>query len=425
MEDVVILLQANSVTSQDPIYTIFVIPLLNTGTEARDPDYLKNTNLATGTTTSSSAVNSCFPTKTFPTATTVAPLFAQYVTCFDGYTGHAHTQDINVFVSTVGIPVSSVTLNRIKGGATPGVIELPTIITNKYMLGTTAQSGTTSAAALAAGNYADTGGITSMSPNEFPNKITTTSFSTEMSNIGYVVNKRTDPTSAYQCVELDPSEVDENNNIHIDLQSGKIASSTLDDILAEREVMKQLVDPNANINPGVKASKKYYEFALTTLIILATGFGLYYFVFSKDTANGRSFWEILLSVIIGIILLIAAGLGILSNDSAIREVGGWMALAGTILGFFFFLYFFVINPSPTTTECGKTASALAKGVETAVTQTTAADASQQASINAALEARNAEKGWPAFFNSWKGKGIQIGISGAVFGLLGFIIGHIV
>jgi hypothetical protein len=432
--DLVILLEASSPRKQELIYTIFVIPLLNTGSEATDPEYLKNTNMAGMP--SGSGVQSCFPRKR-PTDTE-HPLFAHYVTCFDGYTNHAHTQNVDVFVSTVGVPVSQATLNRITGELAPGVIELPDTISNLYYISPTtggdaaAAATAATAAATAAGAYSAPGGITSISVTQFPNIITVTRFSSSISNYGNVNLTRKDSTSAYKCVELDPNEVDTNNNIHIDLKSGKIASSTLDDILAEREVMKQLVDPDAQITPAAKENRKYYEFTLAVLIILGTATGLYLFVFSNDTTNGRNIWEIVLSSIIAITLLIAAGFGFLSPNKDLQEVGGWMALGSVIAGFLFFLYFFVISPAPTTTECGKAGIALASGAVAARSGTTDANVSQQASINAAAkakkaadEAANAEKGWPAFFNSWKGKGIQIGITGAIFGLLGFILGNIV
>lgn len=427
--DLVVLLQANSPSKQEIIYLIFVIPLLNTGSEPTDPEYLKNTNLPVGNSGWGKGVSSCFPTKTFPTNPTI-PLFAHYVTCFDGYTNHAKTQNIDIFVSTVAIPVSNTTLNRISGGKNAGVIELPVTISNLYYQAPAAGGNEGSARRLAAnavGEYVGTEGVTSISPSEFPNLITTTTFSIEMSNIGDLSNRgiRTDATNAYQCVELDPSDVDANNNIHIDVKSGKIASSTLDDILAEREVFKQLVNPNEEINPGARKNREIYGFILALLIIIGTGLGLYFFVFSTDTAGGRSFWEILLTSIIAITLVIAAGFGFLSPDENLKEIGGWMALAGTIAGFLFFLWFFVIFPPPLTTECGKAADALAKGVVSGAVAPAEGAAAATATADPTVAAANAEKGWPAFYNSWKGKGVQIGITGAIFGLLGFIVGHII
>ena len=427
-QDLIILLQTNSPSKKELIYLIFVIPLLNTGSEAKDPEYLRNTNYPGGNLGWGQGVKSCFPTNTFPTTST--KLFAHYVTCFDGYTSHARTQNIDVFVSTVAIPVSSVTMTRITAGRNPGVIELPVTISNLYYTipagGNEGTARTT--AANRAGAYSDTGGITLVSPKlDFPNSITTTVFSTQMSNAGEIAIRRTrtDGTNAYQCVELDPDTVDANNNIHIDLETGKIASTTLDDILAEREIFKQLVNPNEEINPRVKQYRNIAAFTLAGVIILGTFFGLRYFVFLTDTTGGRSFWETLLSFIIGLTLFIAAVFGFLLKDEKLKEIGGWMALASTIAAFLFFLWFFVIFPSPATTECGKTASALAKGTTaSALAKGTTATATN-ASVKASIAAATAQEGWPAFFNSWKGTSIQVGITGAIFGLLGFIIGNIV
>lgn len=413
-EDLVILLQANSPNKQELIYTIFVIPLLNTGSETTDPEYLKNANVPG--VLSGAGIQSCFPTKTFPTKTTSAPLFANYVTCFDGYTNHARTQNIDVFISTVGIPVSSATLNRIKKGFTPGVIELPTIIQNSYYIPPAAGAVT----AAGAGAYTGLDGITSINPEQLKDsRIRTTTFSAELSNIGNVAQKRADSTGAYQCVELDPNDVDANNTIHIDMKNGKIASSTLEDILAEREVVKKLVNPDVAITPEARTKTRIYQFVLTLIIILLTFGGLFLFVFSTDTKNSRNIWEIVLSSIIALTLLIAAGFGFLSNDDNLRVIGGWMALASAIAGLLFFLWFYVWDPPPNTTECGKALNALAKGAASGAGVPAAPVAAN------AANAANAENGWQGFFNRWKGTAIQTGVTGAVFGLLGFIIGNIV
>ena len=357
-QDLVILLRANSPASRssESVYIIFVIPLLNTGTTELEPEYLKSVNKS-GQAAAGMGLESCFPT-TDPTTTPASTaLFAHYVTCFDGYTTHAHTQNIEVFVSTIGRAVSPGTLATILNGATPNVIELPATFRNLYTTGDSGTGGTASqgtqrvAVARAAGQRADAGGITSISIADFKNYITTTSFTSDMSNIGQQKSTRNDPTSAYQCVELDPDNVDANKNIRIDLKTGKIASSTLEDILAERAVMKEMVTPNDTAT-SQSPYRKYFEFALAALIIIITYIGLMYYFDNYDTINNRDLWAGISLTIIFFAFLIAASLGIFVPSDNIKMIAGWLAFAAAIASFLVFMWFFVIFPPPLTTECG-------------------------------------------------------------------------
>jgi hypothetical protein len=343
-----------------------VIPLLNTGTPALDPDYLKNINKSGQ---AGRGIESCFPTRDPTTTTNSAALFAHYVTCFDGYTGHANTQNIEVFVSTVGLPVSSETLTNIVVDTIPGVIELPVTVSNLYILSNTGAAGTEGsgsaamtpaqkaeaaarAAARAAGSRADPGGVTRISLSDFPKYITITSFSSDMSNIRRQKSMRNDPTSAYQCVELDPESVDANKNIHIDLKTGQIASTTLDDILAERAVIKEMLTPNEALKFSQSPQRKYFEVALAFMIIVLTMIGLMYYFDNYDNINNRNLWQIVFVVIIAAAFAIATALGILSKDDNIKGIAGWLAFAGLIASFLVFMWFVIIFPPPLTTECG-------------------------------------------------------------------------
>ena len=421
-EDLVILLQGASPTTQDPIYMIFVLPLLTNGLAATDPAYLKNINNSTAT---GEGIQSCFPKKG-TAATDLVPLFAHYVTCFDGYTTHAHTQTVPVFVSTVGTSVSAATMTKIKGTITTiGTIELPSIIVNSYYKVPTSSGIRTQAERVALGGseiYRGQGGLTQISIQDFPHYITTTSFTTDLSNIANQHTTRTDSTNAYQCVELDPDTVDTNQNIHIDLKTGQIASTTLDDILAERAIVKQMVNPDEAINSNSKTGRETAAFFLVLIVIVSVFACLYFFIFQSDNTPAGSFRylsELGASGIIGALFICAAGMWFFGKGEDMKNntyiVGG--VAAG--LGLLFYLIYFIAWPPPLTTECQKTTNSLAG--TTSLAQAVANPAAVAASVSPAA----GETGWPAFYNSFKGRAVQVGVTGAIFGLLGFIIGNII
>jgi hypothetical protein len=327
-QDLIILLSATSPTSKELTYMIIVLPLIHGGAAASEPAYL--TNIDNGT-ASGPGLQSCFPKKA--AATDSEPLFAVYSTCCDGYTGHAHTQNVQVFVSTVGVPVSDATLERIMANRTIKMAELPSFIKPSSM-----------------------GGKTEIPISLFAQYISVTSFSTDLTNVSDVATTRTDSTDAYKCVELDPDSLDANGNIQVDISTGTIASSTLNDILAERAVLKAAVTPA----PTTKQGGDIAAFILVFIIIAGTVFGLYWSIFSNDKTN-RGTYETVSTIVIGILLIAGAGTGLLSKDKNVQQQGGIVVGVGGLLGLLFYLFFFVVYPPPLTTECQKTAAALASG----------------------------------------------------------------
>jgi hypothetical protein len=328
-EDLVILLKGRPPTSGTDVYMIFVLPILNGG--QKDPDYLKNI----GGTTSGGGIDSCF--SAIPDAT-----FATYVTCFDGYSTHAHTQNIKVFVSTVGMPVTTATMNKIKSDfPSVGRMELPEVV-RLSLPAAPAVSG--QAPTLEAGSTLTTA--------DFVNKITTTTFSKRMSNVASADNVRHDPTNAYKCVELNPDSLDANGNLQVNLVTGDLNSSTLQDILLERQVLKEMVAPG-EATPGTLYNSTAREVAafLLAFIIVTTVFVGVYSVISADTSAGTTAFgryrfpiELGLSIIIAILFIVGTGIGLFSKDPAVKTQGGYVVLSAGVTAFLFYLIFMVWIP---------------------------------------------------------------------------------
>ena len=314
--DLVIILKGTSPISQKQLHLLFVIPLKKGGAAATDPAYLKTIN----TTASGSGLSSCFPSE----------LFAHYVTCFNGYTGHANTQDVEVFVSTTALPVSDSLLSTIRGTAsTVGKIELPATVVP-------------SSTALPTGSR--------MPLAQLSSRITTTKFvtATGLTNANQVATgTRATTTDAYKCVELDPDSVAADGNIHIDVESGTVASSTLTDILAERAALRRMVQPSDTSRPYIGI---YTGYALACLIVLGTAFGLWWFIFFNHTGI-RFYMEIGFAFIICVLLLVGGGLGIFGKTSQMKYDGAYTAAAGFVIGFIYYLYFFVYSPTQIKGEC--------------------------------------------------------------------------
>lgn len=314
--DLVIILKGTSPVSQRQLHLLFVIPLKKGGAAATDPAYLKTIN----TTASGGGLSSCFP----------SDLFAHYVTCFNGYTGHANTQDIEVFVSTTALPVSDSLLNTIRGTAsTIGRLELPTTVVP-------------SSTAVPTGS--------SIPLSLLATHITTTKFATAtgLTNANQVATgTRATTTDAYKCVELDPDSVAADGNIHVDVETGTVASSTLTDILAERAALRRMVQPSDTSRPYIGI---YTGYVLACLIVLGTAFGLWWFIFFNHTGI-RFYMEIGFAFVICVLLLVGGGLGIFGKTQDMKLNGGYTAAAGFVIGFFYYMYFFVYSPSPSKGEC--------------------------------------------------------------------------
>jgi hypothetical protein len=305
-----------------------------------------------------------------------------------------------------------------KDSISPSVIELPQIIANKYY-NASAGSGPSRLTASPTG-------ITIISPQDFHLYITTTTFTkSSMTNIGNQLQTRTDSTNAYQCVELDPDEVDSNKNIHIDLQTGNISGTVLKDILEERAILKEMVNPGAD--PAALKTKAQAQEAsaiiLVLIIILGTIGGLYWFIFREDQnatvikQTNRFFAEMGLSVVIGILLFAAAVMRIVSKDTAMHTNSYIVGGVGLGMAFLFFLWFFVLFPQLTKTECGRAAIDLARGA----TGASVATGTGTAVANPVTPAPTTL----SFLQPYINNGVQMGIVAAIFTFVGFIVGNII
>ena len=218
---------------------------------------------------------------------------------------------------------------------------------------------------------------------------------------------RSNTADAYKCVEVDPDTVAADGNIHIDVETGAIQSSTLTDILAERAALSRMVQPSQNAKPyyGI-----YTGYILACLIAFGTAFGLWWFIFSNDT-GARFYIEMGLAFVICVLVLVGGGLGLFGKTNEMRMDGIYTAGAGFIVGFLYYLYFFVYNPP--NAECGtksKAARTTATGIPTATATAT--------------DAETANK--PYWIPYWMTlTPVQIAITGGIFGVLGFLGGTII
>lgn len=195
-------------------YVLVVIPIIRTGTASTDPLYL--TALSSAQTRGTFSLASCMPA---PTA-----LFAYYSTCLDGYTQHKTPENANVFVAVQGISVSDNLMRRIAGKAGASVnfpaVSLPFIT-----------------------RFARR--INSVDNTNFNQYVLTTRHLLNFANIKNIykdlsINSREDPSSAYQCVPLDPDRDVVDGKLKIDLTSGKL----LNDVLAERDAVRAAAAPS-------------------------------------------------------------------------------------------------------------------------------------------------------------------------------------
>jgi len=407
-EELVILLQATKPTSES-VYMIFVLPILTGGAQA--PDYLKNIGAPAGTIASPTGIGSCF--SAIPGA-----VFATYVTCFDGYTAHARTQNIKVFVSTVGMNVSTATMDQIKKDMVSiGRMELPSIL------------------APSAGGGRGTGaggsqeiipqGGSSIAVTDFPSKITTTTFLTNLSNSSTAQNIRRDPHTAYKCVELNPDSLDTNGNLQVDLLSGELNSSTLQDILLEREVLKELAAPG-QATPGTTYNNTAREVAafLLAVIIAAIIFISVYSVISADRGTGTTAFgswrfslELGLSISIVILFIVGTGIGLFSKDSALKTQGGYVVAGAAGAAFLFYLIFMVWIPPVEATSLA--VAAVGTGLSPAATAAPSTAPTKEATWSSWYRETRAS------INVGKWSTISVVIFATVLSFIGFLGGMLI
>jgi len=292
-------------------FLILVLPIVSgSGT---DPDYLLNVGKTT--VANSYTIADCFP-KNSSTTSDVSTIYATYSTCINGYSTHAATQNIFVAVCTSGLRVAEATLRKIKAMvptySSSATLSLPYDLA--YLTG--GGQGTNKALL----------GKTSIKISDFPTYITTTRYLTD-TTVDQLVEKRIDSTSQYQCVELDPdSQLDENGNVVVDVSSGNLYDSTLEDILAERKVLKNLVAPS-NPNSSFIGTIIGYILAFLTIIAMAVAAYIYFYV------NLSDLWDMIIGFAICLTFFIATILGLVGytqKNTKNSTIGGYIALVGLI-----------------------------------------------------------------------------------------------
>jgi hypothetical protein len=208
-------------------YIIVVLPILRNGTAATDPMYLQG--LASQQTQGTFNLSSCLPS--------AKSQFAYYATCLDGYTEYKNPENIYVFVAVNGISISASLMSTIQK-LMPGTQNFPPV--SLPFLTHFARK------------------ITSIGANEFTKYILSTRHLLDYAGISRIykdltINERTDPTSAYKCVPLDPDTDVVDGQIKVDLESSQILS----DVLAERDAVRAASSP-IQLTPAGKTRLQTY-----------------------------------------------------------------------------------------------------------------------------------------------------------------------
>lgn len=248
-EDLIITLISTDTKSND-MYIIIVVPILRGGS-GPDPAYLANVGKPGVT---SYDLGSCLPPKTGANAGNV--IFAMYSTCIDGYTGRADTQNVFVLVSTSGISVTAAVMNGIVSGATlSGSIYKPPTFSHMSRV------------------------VTSIDLSDFPKYITATRYLTDITT-ERLVEQRKDKAEQYKCMEIDPdAQVDDNGNMIIDVNKGDVTNLKLNDILAERKILKDMVVPTDSEAKRMVGTIIEYVFAMVVILVVAAV--VYVTIYSK------------------------------------------------------------------------------------------------------------------------------------------------
>jgi len=300
-EDLIITLSASDAKVNDT-FIIIVIPIIRT-TNTTNPAYIDNIG---ATSVPSYDLGSCLPPKTGPNTGDV--LFATYSTCIEGYTAHAATQNVFVIVSTSGILVTSAKMDAIVQGArlTPGKTLIPQIFSNISTIGRT-----------------------SIDVTDFSSFIITTRYLTD-TTIDALVQTRTDKPNQYKCTELDPdTQLDANGNIVIDIAKGDIAKSTLNDIIAERDILKNMVAPKGENSAYKQMIGTILGYVVAIVSIILIMFATYYFLY----IDYKDLNDTLIGVGIGVLFLVATILGLVGYKTGSAQYNiAIYALAGTGAG---------------------------------------------------------------------------------------------
>jgi hypothetical protein len=259
---------------------------------------------------------------------------------------------------------------------------------------------------------------------DFPHYISTTTFVTDMSNAASAQNIRHDTTDAYKCVELDPDSLDAGGTLQVDLLTGELNSSTLQDILLERQVLKEMVVPT-EATPGTTYNSKAREaaaFLLAFGIVVTVFISVYSYLSAQESnsINGtaRSVIEVILMVIIAVLFIVGTGVGLFSKDATVQNQGGMVVASAAVLTLLFYLYFMVWSP-----PIAATSTAIAAVGQTAHTGSLFTD------INGLLPSwATAAPAAPAAGTATPAPGwsnVSLAILGTLLGFLGFLVGMLI
>lgn len=251
--DIVLYFTKESTNLGGPDYIGFIIPIIQSTTYTGSNKFLQglyNKNLQGPFT-----VRDCFPEKD--------TLFLRYSACLVGTGGAPKRMD--VFVSSVGLPVSDSIMTSIKGNAT--VFPQITQPEGTVGLGTEISSAGT----------------------DFQNKISASRYIVEVAKSGTYKTPsqvvRADQTNAYKCLPFDPDGEITDGKIRVDLDSGLIVN-------AEGEALSNVLEARGKVRAEDKGKLEgvapgNWEKGITITLavifcILAIGlFGMMFYIFFK------------------------------------------------------------------------------------------------------------------------------------------------
>jgi hypothetical protein len=121
--------------------------------------------------------------------------------------------------------------------------------------------------------------VTSIDLSDFSKYITATRYLTDIT-AEKIVEQRKDKAEQYKCMEIDPdAQVDDNGNMIIDVNKGEVTNQNLKDILAEREVLKNMVIPTDSETKRMVGTMIEYVFAMVVILVIAAV--VYVTIYSK------------------------------------------------------------------------------------------------------------------------------------------------
>ncbi len=248
-------------------YLIFVVPLLRSSI-AVDPSYLRG--LADPTAQGPFKLRHCFPSDS-------GSRFAMYSTCLDGYGGNAKVQNVNVFVSISGVPITNQLATDMLGRYSSSATTFP-LVSPPFL--TRFQGGQRTLIRQGTRGPTQTVGKQTIGDNSAPftTYVITSRHILDFANMGKTFrdsNKivRETPIDAYKCVPFDPDkQVSADGKIRVDLDSGAI----LTDVMAEREQIRKENDVQGKMEPG--RLEKYISSGLGIVFAILVSVGVLWFI---------------------------------------------------------------------------------------------------------------------------------------------------